>query len=344
MSASSNNNKTRKEGVRSLPVDDWPRADRDAWIAACEPSRRLKRGGAAAHLKPVSRRDFARRYGLFLDFLSRQGSLQQDAPAASQVTPDKIETYIAELKARVSSVTVYGHIYKLRRAAQLLAPGLDLRWLSEIENDLAYMMRPRSKFGRVPPTEVLVEAGLTLIREAENNLTGLARARQFRNGLMVAVYGLCPIRLKNFAALEIGRSFVNIKGKWWIVLTASETKEGRPDERPVDELLTPIIDRYLANVRPALIRAGRSAQALWLSSTGAKGMGCSAIEHAIKGAVFATTGVDFSPHLFRTAGSTTLAIHRGDNPYLGSALLHHHDRSEERRVGKECRSRWSPYH
>src|SRR3712207_7643013 len=24
--------------------------------------------------------------------------------------------------------------------------------------------------------------------------------------------------------------------------------------------------------------------------------------------------------------------------------LHHHNRSEERRVGKECRSRWSPYH
>src|SRR3712207_9301486 len=27
----------------------------------------------------------------------------------------------------------------------------------------------------------------------------------------------------------------------------------------------------------------------------------------------------------------------------GSPLLHN-DRSEERRVGKECRSRWSPYH
>ena len=24
--------------------------------------------------------------------------------------------------------------------------------------------------------------------------------------------------------------------------------------------------------------------------------------------------------------------------------IHHIDRSEERRVGKECRSRWSPYH
>src|SRR5574340_1188543 len=26
------------------------------------------------------------------------------------------------------------------------------------------------------------------------------------------------------------------------------------------------------------------------------------------------------------------------------SLLQHHSRSEERRVGKECRSRWSPYH
>ena len=33
--------------------------------------------------------------------------------------------------------------------------------------------------------------------------------------------------------------------------------------------------------------------------------------------------------------------------YPGGAVLHIYDalfRSEERRVGKECRSRWSPYH
>src|SRR2546422_10521211 len=28
----------------------------------------------------------------------------------------------------------------------------------------------------------------------------------------------------------------------------------------------------------------------------------------------------------------------------GSSPIHRHNRSEERRVGKECRSRWSPYH
>src|SRR2546426_3311928 len=30
--------------------------------------------------------------------------------------------------------------------------------------------------------------------------------------------------------------------------------------------------------------------------------------------------------------------------YLGTASVSENPRSEERRVGKECRSRWSPYH
>ena len=64
-----------------------------------------------------------------------------------------------------------------------------------------------------------------------------------------------PIRLKNFAALEIGRNFVEIKGSWWIVLSASETKEGRPDERRIDDLLQPALDRYLKKYRPVLAGA-----------------------------------------------------------------------------------------
>ena len=31
-------------------------------------------------------------------------------------------------------------------------------------------------------------------------------------------------------------------------------------------------------------------------------------------------------------------------PSANGSLLSGYDRSEERRVGKECRSRWSPYH
>jgi len=78
--------------------------------------------------------------------------------------------------------------------------------IADIEKDLALVMRPRSRSDRWVLTEVLVEAGLTLINEAENSrkMSKLAQARQVRNGLMVAMLAMHPVRLKNFAALEIG--------------------------------------------------------------------------------------------------------------------------------------------
>jgi hypothetical protein len=47
-------------------------------------------------------------------------------------------------------------------AAGLLNPKTDFAWLSEIEQDLALIMEPRSKFDRVVLAERLVQAGLTL--------------------------------------------------------------------------------------------------------------------------------------------------------------------------------------
>jgi integrase len=314
-----------KGKIRSLPLALWPEADRSTWISACRPATRLKRGGAAGHLKPVTREDLARRYGYFLDFLSRRGLLQADTLAATYVTLDNVETYIAELKERVGSVTVYGSVHKLRRAAQIIAQSLDFAWLAELEKDLALVMRPRSKFDRMVLTEVLVEAALTLIHEAETsaNLTNLARARQVRNGLMVALLGMCPIRLKNFAALEIGRSFVEIKGRWWIVLAASETKENRPDERPIDQLLTPVIDHYLSQRRPVLARTHTPVPGLWLSSNDGAPMSYAGVERVIKATTLSTVGIDVSPHLFRVSGASTVATRGDHNPHLASALLHH---------------------
>jgi integrase len=314
-----------KGKVRSLPLDLWPKADRDSWDTACRPAVRLRRGGAAAHLKPVTRNELARRYSYFLDFLDRRGLLRSDGPAAANVTVDTVDAYLAELKYRVGSVTVYDSISKLRRTAQLIAPDRDFGWLIDMERDLALVMRPRSKFDRMVMAEVLVEAGLTLIHEAEcsSNLTELARARQVRNGLMVALLALCPIRLKNFAALEIGRSFLQIRGRYWIVLSASETKEKRPDERPIDELLTPFIDRYLSRYRLVLARTDNPPSALWLSSTDGAPMSYVRVGVVIKTTTLSTVGVDVSPHLFRTAAASTVATRGGENPYLASALLHH---------------------
>jgi integrase len=140
---------------------------------------------------------------------------------------------------------------------------------------------------------------------------------------MVALLALCPIRRMNFTALEIGRSFVKIGGTWWIVLSASETKEKRADERPIVELLTSIIDRYLRQHRPALARTTGLSSALWLSANDGTPISDKQVANAIRKTTLSTIGVAVSPHLFRAAGASSAAMLAGDNPHLGSALLHH---------------------
>src|SRR5208283_95561 len=95
------------------------------------------------------------------------------------------------------------------------------------------------------------------------------RARGIRNGLMLALLALNPMRPKNFAALEIGTTFKQIEGRWWICLPAKSTKSRRrPEERPVATWLNPYIELYLNEARPVLLTGARKGtNALWISST-----------------------------------------------------------------------------
>jgi len=282
--------KTARERLRSLLVHEWPDADRRAWEDACRPGLRFKPGGSASYLAPVSRDDFARRYGAFLGFLQRTNRLDQHVCATAQVTVPNVEAYIADLKARVRSVTIWNCIYKLRRAAELLAPNADFSWLAEIEKDLALVMEPRSKFDRLVLTERLVEAGLTLVVEAQQFADAdFVRARAIRNGLMITLLAVCPIRLKNFSTLGIGHTFKYVHGSWWIALRGTVTKSRRrPDERRV-----PMTANNLGTL--------------------------------ISKVTLETLGVNVSPHLFRTAAASTAATYGGSIPHLASAILNHTD-------------------
>jgi integrase len=334
--------------ARSLPLEGWPKADRLGWEAACRPGKRLTRGGAASHLAPVTQADLANRYGLYLDFLDRSGLLDLGADAGGQVILEAIAAFIAELQARVSSVTVSRTIYKVRRAAECIAPQRDFAWLAEIGKDLVLLERPKEDFGRNVSPERLVEAGLTLIREAEVNTNGswLRRALLARNGLMVALLALCPIRLRNFVALEIGRSFLRLDDGWWIVL--QDTKSGRPDHRPVPTFLTGFIESYLNVYRPVLLHHStcgsaapldlgptgapmttpnftEAASAMWLSHLGTP-LSYSQVERAITETTRMTLCVPVNPHRFRTIDATSAALHAPESPHLASALLQHADR------------------
>ncbi len=315
--------KSRVIGPPSLKPQAWPLADRLAWDEVRRGHGRLTRGGSAAHLCIGTQDDLARRYGQFLEHVLRVTGRLEPASPACCVTPERVARYVAELQSRVSSVTVHGSIAKLRSMATHLAPGTDFGWLRDIENNLAFEMKPASKFGRFAPSHRIVFAGLTLMEEAQTIKTGtsLQRAQSYRNGLMIALLALCPIRLKNFSGLILGTHLVRIGDDWCIVLSAKETKERRPDERPIPTQLTPWIDLYLATYRPVFGYSGRS---FWVGCYD-KPLSYSGVERVITESTRMTLGIAMSPHRFRTSAASTAYMHAGNNPHFASALLNHRD-------------------
>ena len=117
--------------------------------------------------------------------------------------------------------------------------------------------------------------------------------------------------------------FVKVEGTWWIVLAASETKEGRPDERPVPDYLTQDIDRYIETYRTVLAKTDANSNALWLTSDFGRPMRYASVGETIMETTRLTVGVKLSPHLFRTAAASTAAVYGGSTPNLASAILHH---------------------
>jgi integrase len=326
---------------RSLGIEEWSATDQFAWKEAIRPAVRLQRGGAAAHLAKVSQSDIANRYGLYLDFLQRNGLFDVRSGAAGFVIPKYVQDYMVELKNRVSSVTLWNSIYKLRRAAECLAPDVNFGWLSEIEKDVAIVSEPKDKTDRLVLADRLLEAGLTLIQEAESFApTPMRRARNVRNGLMIALLSLHPLRIKNFATLQIGESIKKIEGHWWLIIDIKSTKTRRRDERRVPQFMTEIIDRYVDQYRQLLLGKKAQNSAFWISSTRGtqftiKNMG-TLISRITKEAV----GVDVSPHLFRMAAATTAAAYGTWTPHLATAVMGHRDK----RITEEHYNRARSFH
>ena len=325
MTQTGNSRQRKRHEYRSLPPQEWPEADRKAFQEACRPGVRLKPGGRASHFAEASLKDFTARYGAYLGFLQRKGILV-NAGAAAQVTRSNVKAYIAELKARVSSVTTWNCIYKLRRASQLLNPNIKLSWLIEIERKLALVMVPRAKFDRLVLIHRIVEAGLQLIAEAEKyTKSDLKRAQGIRNGLIIVILGLSQIRLKNFVALEIGNTFKQVSGNWWISVPGGSTKNKRWIEKRIPNYFNDAIGLYLNQARPVLLRSSADDNDLWISSRTGRRFTYKNLGIQISKITFQTLGVDISPHLFRAAAASTAALKIPDFPYLASALLGHAD-------------------
>jgi hypothetical protein len=199
---------------------------------------------------------------------------------------------------------------------------------------------------------VIAKAGLTLVRKAQKDYRRRTfwRARQVRDGLMIAMLAFHPIRLKNFSQLELGKSFVRAQDRWVINLERRKTKTRRPDMRFVAKDLHQAIALYLTWARPLLLQmtadqtiddtaaaAGSriarvpkvdpptgSSSALWIGQYG-DFLGYHDVHQRIKETTMATMGIALSPHDFRRCAAVTARFRAGSEPHLASGILQHVD-------------------
>jgi integrase/recombinase XerD len=152
---------------------------------------------------------------------------------------------------------------------------------------------------------------------------------RFRDGLMMAILAARAFRRGNLAQMRVGKHITKVDGVYVCTFAAAETKNGRELVEPLPEALTRYIDRYLAEVRPALLR-GHTCDAFWISTYRA-----ALSEQSIYTKVCAATeeelGVRLSPHLFRDVLATGIATDDPEHIRMASRLLGHADsRTTER--------------
>ena len=314
-----------KDKRRCLPIEEWPEADRTAWQEATQDGGVLDVGGRASHLAEATISDLTLRYGRFLGYLQNTGILDRSGPPAANLTPENVMAYIPLLKETVASVTVHGCVVKAVTLARFIAPNRDYEWTRPILRRLDFEARPKEKRSKVVDSGRLFALGVKLMTDADA-YRGRARLRPastYRNGLMIAMLAICPVRLKNFTALQLDKSLIRTDDGWAISIAAEDSKSRRPIEMSLPDNHKMHLEHYLKRYRP-LYPSADDTNALWLSTHGGQ-LTPGAISRIICQNTKCAFGHAVNPHLFRNCAATTVATRAGSRMGTAVALLAHRD-------------------
>jgi integrase len=298
----------RKATNLYLPYADWPEDDRARWEAAFKAGAdRFDDCGPAAHLAEPTRLTLLDGYARFLAFLSAHDiGLLARTPAA-RIDRKIIESYVGWQPASCGGVTIAANLSNLRSTLRYICPGEDWSWMSTIAKRIAAQATPKPEKHHLVTSETLYALGIELMDRATTkaNATAnisLACALRYRDGLMIAVLALIPLRRRTLAALRIGRQLVRSGDHWGLDIPARDIKTKRPLEYPISAELSGRIDLYLNQFRCRIPGAG-SHDYLWASKEGGP-MFDKTIYAKIRRRTREALGFPVNPHRFRRAAAT----------------------------------------
>jgi integrase/recombinase XerC len=274
-------------------------------------------------------------YGRFLTWLDREGNLAPDSAPGEGVTDRAVADYIDHLLAVGNSTqTAICRIEELYNALRVMAPpGKKWRWLyqfvAQLKDEALPSPRRLAQEQHAKP-KPLLDLGLALMARAEaaNNLTELQEAMMYRDGAIIALLAARPIRIDNFASLQMDHSFVGDGASYKIMLKADETKNRRRLEYEVPAPLVPQINRYIDHYRPALTTCGSRYtpavfDALWVSREGGP-LSAQSLRQAVNHRTLAAFGVAIPPHRFRDAAATDFADKDPAHALAAASVLGNH--------------------
>lgn len=301
-----------------LPLAQWPTHDRVLWMERTQAAGLFDASHAGSAWSPQSRRKAVSGYGRWLAWLMTVDALDPAAPPGQRVTPERVKAFLDHLAQTGAPYTRLCRVQELYDALRVLAPAHDWAWLAGLYRTLRAQAKPaRDKRQRLQPADRLADLGLRLMRQADGapRWSPRRRAVLYRDGLMIVLLAYRPVRIKNFAAMRLGRHLVKQRARHWILFGAAETKSHVPYEAVVPEALEAPLARYLTQHRPVLLRGESgdvtaSTDAVWVSEVGTQ-LEAGALASRIQRQTRSAFGESVPPHWFRDAAATTIAL---DNP------------------------------
>jgi integrase len=309
-----------------LPYAEWPAADRELWQRAFSADDPFD-GGAGMRLAKTSKQRYLIGWRRFLAYLALDDPDALEIAPADRPTAQRIHGFVEHLRKTNGVRSVAIQLEAMYHAARVMMPERDWTRLKSIKTRLHAAAPPYSAKGPAITSTMLVDLGLALMDEnqpVEGQTLSMADAVSYRDGLIIAMLGFIPLRCRNLASLEIGRTFVNEGDGWAVIIPTNETKSGKePIEFAIPDLLAPCFAQYLDRVRPRLLR-GTPSVALWASPKS------DALTHSAFGPILARHtmrrwGIRVAPHDVRDAGATQWAIAAPDQINVARDLLGHAD-------------------
>lgn len=194
------------------------------------------------------------------------------APPVDRVTLSRLRAWREDLEhiRPMTRLMLIDGVLKVVRAAE---PGRD--WVRELTMT-ASLKRSAGrgdqsrKYGRILSSKVLFEAGVRHATEgADAAKTTFQTMKHCRDGIMIAMLAVMPLRRRAFAGLKLGDSVHLTDEKIFIALPEKLTKTGQPWEATVPRQIAPNLRRYITNVRSWMMTRGNQRHDfLWVNDSG----------------------------------------------------------------------------